>query len=125
MSILSDRAMSPAQIIRKARKDAGLTQQGLADLLGEDGVTVGTVTRWESGTIDPPSSRMRQAVEACGRALTLTKDDAEIGRLWADHTRLLTGLRRILVKSHSWSHEETVDELRQVLRTRPETASEP
>jgi len=59
---------APAGLIRKARKDAGLTQASLAAQLG---VTVGTVTRWESGAVDPPSSQLARAVAMCGLCLAI------------------------------------------------------
>jgi len=46
---------TPAALIRKARKAAGLTQAAIA---AQVGVSVATVARWESGAIDPPSSEL-------------------------------------------------------------------
>lgn len=41
--------------LRALRTQAGLTQEGLADLLG---TTVGTIKNWESGRTEPPAERV-------------------------------------------------------------------
>lgn len=52
--------------IRKARKAAGMTQQKLADLLG---VNRATVSKYESGAIDPPYSQMQNMSDVLGVSL--------------------------------------------------------
>src|SRR5689334_7145573 len=49
--------------IRGARKEAGLTQQSLAN---GSGVVVNSVCRWEVGATEPSSSDLRKAAEALG-----------------------------------------------------------
>jgi transcriptional regulator with XRE-family HTH domain len=60
--------MTGAQIIRKARLKAGLTQTELAQRLGRDRAQV---ARWEIGGQQPSFENVQAAVEACGLALTL------------------------------------------------------
>jgi transcriptional regulator with XRE-family HTH domain len=60
--------MTAAQIIRKARLKAGLTQTELAERLGRDRAQV---ARWEIGGQQPSFENVQAAVEACGLALKL------------------------------------------------------
>src|SRR5262249_56960944 len=60
--------MTGAQIIRKARLKAGLTQTELAERLGRDRAQV---ARWEIGGQQPSFENVQAAVEACGLALKL------------------------------------------------------
>jgi transcriptional regulator with XRE-family HTH domain len=60
--------MTGAQVIRKARLRAGLTQTELAERLGRDRAQV---ARWEIGGQQPSFENVQAAVEACGLALRL------------------------------------------------------
>ena len=54
--------------LRAARLGAGLTQAALAQRLG---ITVGTVARWEGGSVDIPSSQLVRVAEAGGLRVAL------------------------------------------------------
>lgn len=56
-------------IIRAARRRAGLTQAGLAALIG---TTQSAVARWESGKVSPTVETLERIVRACGYALGLS-----------------------------------------------------
>ena len=53
--------------IYRAREDAGLTQQQLADLVGK---TRGAVTQWEAGDVRPRHSTLKAIAQATGKALS-------------------------------------------------------
>lgn len=65
--------------MREARKNAGLTQQALADLLG---VHQPTVAQWESGLVGPRLDTARRVAAA----LSTTVDE-----LWPEADRATTG----------------------------------
>ncbi|HYO61937.1 MAG TPA: helix-turn-helix transcriptional regulator [Actinomycetota bacterium] len=67
--------MSGGQLVREARKRAGLTQGELAERLG---TTQPVVARWERGTTSPQFRRVVEAIRACGFDLAVnivTPDD--------------------------------------------------
>ena len=69
--------MRGGQIIREARRRAGLTQRELADRLG---TTQSAVARLERGRAEPSFARVTVAVRACGLELGLSvraADDAD------------------------------------------------
>ena len=53
------------KVIRRAREDAGQTQQQLADRLG---VRQGDISRWESGRVVPSGITLGRIAEALRRA---------------------------------------------------------
>lgn len=55
--------MNGGQIIREARRRAGLTQVELATRLG---VPQSAVARWETGAVVPRSDALSRATRACG-----------------------------------------------------------
>jgi transcriptional regulator with XRE-family HTH domain len=55
-------------VIRIARRQAGLSQQALADRLGSPQPTI---ARWETGVQQPTFAAVRDAARACGLELTL------------------------------------------------------
>jgi transcriptional regulator with XRE-family HTH domain len=55
--------MHGGQIVREARRRAGLTQRELA---GRVGTTQSAIARIERGATEPSYDRVRQLVEACG-----------------------------------------------------------
>lgn len=62
-------------LVREARRRAGLTQRELAELLG---TSQAQIARWELGKTSPPFDRVVDAVRACGFELTVsiaTPDD--------------------------------------------------
>ncbi len=61
--------MRGGQIIREARRRAGLTQQELAERLG---TSQSVITRWETGQRSPTFETVAKAVRACGLDLTIT-----------------------------------------------------
>lgn len=58
----------PGEIIKARRQELKITQQELADRIG---VNIGTVSRYESGKIDPIPTDRREAI---AEALKCTKD---------------------------------------------------
>ena len=67
--------MHGGELIREARKRAGLTQQDLGELLA---TTQPAVARWETGKTAPSFERVVEAIRACGLDLgvrIVTADD--------------------------------------------------
>jgi transcriptional regulator with XRE-family HTH domain len=60
--------MTPAQLIRGARRDAGLTQAELADRLS---TTQSAIARLEANDANPRVSTLARALEACDREILL------------------------------------------------------
>lgn len=96
---LSSRPLVDADALRQARERAGLTQHGLARLVGVAGGE--RVSRWERGASDPrPETLQRIAkalqVEVQG-LLTPSDGDADLRRL-----RVLAGLsaRQVAERTH-------------------------
>ena len=52
---IDDKSLSPGQLVRKLREQMGLSQWELADLLGVHWVTV---SRWESGRVEPRTEHL-------------------------------------------------------------------
>jgi transcriptional regulator with XRE-family HTH domain len=66
--------MTGAQVLREARRRAGLSQHELAKRAG---VHQPAIARWESGRADPSLSTIERLVAACGLELRLTLAPAE------------------------------------------------
>ncbi len=67
--------MQGGELIREARKRAGLSQRALAELMG---TTQPVIARWERGRTSPPFGRVVDAIRACGFDLAVrivTRDD--------------------------------------------------
>ena len=67
--------MHGGELVREARKRAGLSQQQLAELLL---TTQPVVARWETGRTSPSFARVVEAIRACGLDLHIrigTYDD--------------------------------------------------
>ena len=67
--------MRGGQLVREARKRAGLTQRELAELLN---TTQSVIGRWEAGNSSPSYERVVEAVRACGFDLAVrivSRDD--------------------------------------------------
>jgi transcriptional regulator with XRE-family HTH domain len=62
------RSMRSADLIRKARLRAGLTQYELAGRAGRDR---SVIARWEQGTVAPSIETLVELVRACGFELPL------------------------------------------------------
>src|SRR3712207_4542901 len=60
--------MKAGLYIREARRRAGLSQRGLAKLLG---TTQAVIARWETGARTPSFDRVVDAVRACGFDLSV------------------------------------------------------
>lgn len=76
-----------ADIVRIARRRAGLSQRELAKRLGRP---QSTVARWEAGHVEPSAGHLQEAVRACGLELGLELyryDDSYTG-LIAEQLRL-------------------------------------
>jgi transcriptional regulator with XRE-family HTH domain len=61
--------MSPGQLIREARRSAGLSQQALASRLG---TTQSAIAGLESDRSSPRVATVERALRACGQELSLT-----------------------------------------------------
>jgi transcriptional regulator with XRE-family HTH domain len=61
--------MTPGQLVREARRSAGLTQQALASRLG---TTQSAIAGLESDRSSPRVSTVERALRACGQELSLT-----------------------------------------------------
>jgi transcriptional regulator with XRE-family HTH domain len=60
--------MRGGELIRRARRRAGLSQRELAERLG---TTQAVVARWETGVRSPTLERVIEAVRACGLDLAV------------------------------------------------------
>jgi len=63
------------EVIREARLQAGLSQEGLAERLG---LPRQSIARWERGAVEPSFETLRQLVRACGFELDVTIGPAEV-----------------------------------------------
>lgn len=79
--------MRGGEIIREARRRAGLSQQDLAERLG---TTQSVVTRWETGRRSPTFETVVRAVRACGLELSVT-----LGAPDPDHDLFIRENRRL------------------------------
>jgi len=59
--------MISADLLREARRRAGLTQAELGLLVGKP---QSVVSRWERGEVDPSLETLRRLIRACGLELT-------------------------------------------------------
>lgn len=69
--------MSAHDLIHEARRRAGLTQLGLAELVG---TTQSAVARLESGATEPSYARVDRIIRACGlelRPVIASADDSD------------------------------------------------
>ena len=60
--------MNGGELIREARRRAGLTQSELA---GRAGTTQSAVSRWERGRAEPGLDTLRRLAEVCGLRLEI------------------------------------------------------
>jgi transcriptional regulator with XRE-family HTH domain len=60
---LCSSVMLEVQLLKEARRRAGLTQRELAERLG---TTQSSIARIESGVVSPTFATLRSAIEACG-----------------------------------------------------------
>lgn len=72
--LLYDAPMQGSQLIREARRRAGLTQQQLAERAG---TTQSAVARWESGRTNVTFDTVRRLVGLCGLELEVAIVDAD------------------------------------------------
>jgi transcriptional regulator with XRE-family HTH domain len=75
------------ELIREARKRAGLSQRELAERLG---TTQSVIARWETGVRSPTVETLLRAVRACGLDLNIT-----LGAPDPDHELLIRENRRL------------------------------
>jgi transcriptional regulator with XRE-family HTH domain len=61
--------MHSADLLKEARRRAGLTQAELAERSGRP---QSTIARWESGRVQPSLESLRDAIRACGLELGFT-----------------------------------------------------
>ncbi len=96
---LSSRPLVDADALRQARERAGLTQHGLARLVGVAGGE--RVSRWERGASDPRPETLQRIAKVLHvdiqRLLTPADGDADLRRL-----RVLAGLsaRQVSERTH-------------------------
>lgn len=55
-----------AELIRKARREAGIT---MAELAERAGTSTPTISRYESGSVDPGAETLNRLLRACGQEL--------------------------------------------------------
>lgn len=79
--------MRGGEIIREARRRAGLSQEELAERLG---TTQSVITRWETGNRSPTFENLVRAVRACGLDIAFT-----LGRPDHDHDLFIAENRRL------------------------------
>jgi transcriptional regulator with XRE-family HTH domain len=79
--------MTPGQLVREARRSAGLTQQALASRLG---TTQSAIAGLESDRSSPRVATVERALRACGRELSLL---APPRRTSIDETLVAANLR--------------------------------
>lgn len=74
--------MSGGQIVREARRRAGISQRELANRLD---TSQSVIARWEAGTTSPSFDSVAKAVRACGLVLDvhLTELDEGFGHDWS------------------------------------------
>lgn len=79
--------MRGGDLIREARKRAGLSQQDLAERLG---TSQSVIARWELGRTSPSFERVAEAIRACGFELSvrITNPDPEHALLVEENLRL-------------------------------------
>ena len=85
--------MLEVQLLREARRRAGLSQRELAERLG---TTQSSIARMESGAVSPTFATLRSAIEACGFEIRvgLGERDPETDSLF-EQTLALTPAERI------------------------------
>ena len=109
--------MTGADLIRRARRRAGISQAELARRLA---TKQPVVARWESGRRTPSLETVARAVEACGLALDIAvveRDDGE-DALLREWQRLTPAQRvernRRMLETEAWLHRarrvEAVDD---------------
>lgn len=86
--------MDIGDVIRKARKEYGLTMKELANLIG---VSEATISRWESGDID---NMGRKAIAKLSQVLNISP--AIIMGLEAPRKEMSPDLKEILEKGEVW-----------------------
>lgn len=79
--------MRGGEIIKEARRRAGLSQRELAERLG---TTQSVITRWETGQRSPTFETLVRAVRACGLDLAVSLGTAD-----ADHDLLIRENRKL------------------------------
>jgi transcriptional regulator with XRE-family HTH domain len=103
--------MKGGELIREARKRAGLSQRDLAELLG---TTQAVIARWETGRRSPSFERVVEAVRACGfeLAVSIVNPDDQHSLLVQDSLQL-TPTERLDRVARS---KEAIDRLREAIR---------
>jgi transcriptional regulator with XRE-family HTH domain len=79
--------MLPGQLIREARRSAGLTQQALASRVG---TTQSAIAGLESDRSSPRVATLERVLRACGRELSLTAREPKSS---IDETLVLESLK--------------------------------
>lgn len=79
--------MRGGELIREARRRAGLTQVGLAELMQ---TTQAVIARWETGKRSPTCERVVEAIRACGfdLAVRIVSPDDDHGLLIEEALRM-------------------------------------
>ena len=106
--------MRAGQLIREARKRAGISQRELAERLG---TTQAVIARCELGRSAPPFDRVVDAIRACGFDLSfrITRPDLDHALLVEENLRM-TPLERL---ERLTSARTAVDNLAEKVRRRP------
>ena len=81
-------------MIRRCRREAGLSQQALADAAS---TSQPTIAAYESGRVVPSVPTLTRVLEACGQTLSVDFDRVGFGRWLRSHVDLNWVLSRIFV----------------------------
>ncbi len=81
-----------AEIVRAARRAAGLTQTDLAKRVGS---TQSAVSRWEAGRDDPRLTTLAAIVRACGQRLSLLTEPDDVDRAQIRQQLAMTPQQRL------------------------------
>lgn len=99
--------MTPGQLVRDARRSAGLTQQALASRLG---TTQSAIAGLESDRSSPRVTTLERALRACGRELSLTAREPKSSideTLVAQRLQIPAG-ERIKALEHGYADVRTI-----------------
>ncbi|NOX31737.1 MAG: helix-turn-helix transcriptional regulator [Actinobacteria bacterium] len=100
-------SIEPAELVRSLRRAAGLSQKGLATLLG---TSQPAVSRWEQGHDEPRLSTLNAVAHACGRRLVVSV---------ADEEKVVDGVDRAQILAHlAMSPDERIRAVANVSRFR-------
>lgn len=81
-----------ADVVRAARRSAGLTQNELAKRVGS---TQSAVSRWEAGRDEPRLTTLAAIVRACGQRISLVTEPDDVDRAQIRQQLAMTPQQRL------------------------------